>query len=85
MMFYDVLYLKNILGFLLSKRTSGVSPVIFILCLVCFLTTFYKGVDIPHGEKRLLRWEFLYSEKFEWEIYVGKNLIDTSHFDTLTL
>ena len=29
MMFYDVLSLKNILGFLLSERTSGVSPVIF--------------------------------------------------------
>ena len=28
-MFYDVLCLKSILGFLLSKRTSGVSPVIF--------------------------------------------------------
>ena len=29
MMFYDVLCLKSILGFLLSERTSGVSPVIF--------------------------------------------------------
>ena len=29
MMFYDVLCLKIILGFLLSKRTSGVSPVVF--------------------------------------------------------
>ena len=29
MMFYDVLRLKIILGFLLSERTSGVSPVIF--------------------------------------------------------
>ena len=31
MMFYDVLSLKRILGFLLSERTSGVSPVIFSL------------------------------------------------------
>ena len=29
MMLYDVLCLKSILGFLLSERTSGVSPVIF--------------------------------------------------------
>ena len=29
MMFYDVLCLKSILGFLFSERTSGVSPVIF--------------------------------------------------------
>ena len=33
MMFYDVLCLKSILGFLLSKRTSGVSPVIFTTSL----------------------------------------------------
>ena len=31
MMFYDILCLKSILGFLLSERTSGVSPFIFIL------------------------------------------------------
>ena len=30
MMFYYVLCLQSILGFLLSERTSGVSPVIFI-------------------------------------------------------
>ena len=30
MMFYDVLCLKSILGFLLSEHTSGVSPVIFL-------------------------------------------------------
>ena len=29
MMFYDVLCLKSILGFHLSERNSGVSPVIF--------------------------------------------------------
>ena len=29
MMFYDVLFLESILGFLLLERTSGVSPVIF--------------------------------------------------------
>ena len=29
-MFYDVLCLLSILGFLLSERTSGVSPVIFV-------------------------------------------------------
>ena len=31
MMFYDVLGLKSIPGFLLSERTSGISPVIFIV------------------------------------------------------
>ena len=31
MMFYDVLCVKSIFGFLLSERTSGVSPVIFSL------------------------------------------------------
>ena len=38
-MFYDVLCLKSILGFLLSERTSGVSPVIFIFiqCQVFFV------------------------------------------------
>ena len=40
MMFYDVLCLKSILGFLLSERTSGVSPVIFsenpIMCIDIF-------------------------------------------------
>ena len=30
-MFYDVLCLKSILGVFLSERTSGVSPVIFLL------------------------------------------------------
>ena len=32
MMFYDVLCLKSLFGFLLSERTSGVSLVIFIYC-----------------------------------------------------
>ena len=36
MMFYDVLCLKSILGFLLSERTSGVSPVIFYF-FVCHI------------------------------------------------
>ena len=33
MMFYDVLCFKSIFGFLLSERTSGVSPVIFWILL----------------------------------------------------
>ena len=36
MMFYDVLCLKSILGFLLSERTSGVSPAIFPLAVLFF-------------------------------------------------
>ena len=35
MMFYDVVCLKSILGFLMSERTSGVSPVIFSLNVLC--------------------------------------------------
>ena len=33
MMFYDVLCLKSILGFLLLERTSGFSPEIFLIAI----------------------------------------------------
>ena len=35
MMFYDILCLESILGFLLTERTSGVSPVIFLISRTC--------------------------------------------------
>ena len=45
MMFYDVLWcLKSILGFFLSERTSGVSPVIFTL-------------EIRNGWKGIEKWQ----------------------------
>ena len=49
MMFYDVLCLKSIFGFLLSERTSGVAPVIFL---------FHKvKVDMKAG--RQVIWSFI--------------------------
>ena len=49
MMFYDVLCLKSIFGFLLSERTSGVAPVIFLFHRV--------KVDMKAG--RQVIWSFI--------------------------
>ena len=49
-MFYDVLCLRSILGFLLSERTSRVSPAIFSLNLVISLT--YQNI-LPDVDDRV--------------------------------
>ena len=49
MIFYDVLCLKSILGFLLSERTSGVSPVIFSFVHITNEQMFHCAMEIKWG------------------------------------
>ena len=82
MMFYDVLCLKSILVFLLSERTSGVSPVIFIVIIIIvdwrwmertewwFVETFYCGMFHKNAHLISVLWWSWLSEgwnDFSWQ------------------
>ena len=79
MMFYDVLCLKSILGFLLSERTSGVSPVIFDLVQshqlkswVLLKLVTHKSANCFIKPKRLLKF---WTDSIPWVGFASGNVL----------